>query len=387
MNTDRTVRTFTEFYRERGHRLITGSSLLPPPSDPVLFITAGMHPLTPYLQGRPHPQGRRLVNVQRCLRTTDLDEIGDLTHLTVFEMLGSWSLGDYGHSQSLRWGHELLRDGFGIPRERLYATVFAGDDQVGPDDESLRTWQELGVRVEPTRDDNWWSNGPVGPCGPDSEIFVWTGDTPPQGTPTTDSRWVEVWNHVHMRYHRHEDGSLEPLRRPGIDTGMGLERLLTVLQGHDSVYDTDLFEPWMTTLPPLWHLDEPSTRLVCDHLRSSIVVIGDGVRPSNTGRGYVLRRLIRRLLTTLRRDDPSRTLTDLPTELVGHTLDHFRQTCGTDLVRDLLLDEERRFGRLLERGRRLLSRPEFQGPLTEEAYGYLHDTHGLPRDLVRSLRS
>ena len=387
MNTDETVRTFIDFYRERGHHLVTGSSLLPPPSDPVLFTTSGMHPLTPHLLGRPHPQGRRLINVQRCLRTTDLDEVGDPTHLTVFEMLGSWSLGDYGHSQSLRWGYELLRDGFGIPQERLYVTVFGGDGQIGPDTESLGTWQELGLPVELTDDENWWSNGPVGPCGPDSEIFVWTGDTgtPPQGTPTTDPRWVEIWNHVNMRYRRNEDGTLEPLPQPGIDTGMGLERLMTVLQGHRSVYDTDLFEPWLRLLPPLWDLDEPSTRLVCDHLRSGIVVLGDGVRPSNTGRGYVLRRLVRRLLTTLRRDDPSRTLTDLPLELVDHTLNHFHQPCGADTVRTLLLDEEHRFTELLERGRRILSRPQFKVPLSEEDFHYLHDTHGLPRDLVAGL--
>ncbi|MFJ4205341.1 alanine--tRNA ligase-related protein [Streptomyces sviceus] len=386
MDTDRTVRVFTDFYRERGHHLITGSTLLPPPGDPVLFTTSGMHPLTPFLEGRPHPRGRRLVNVQRCLRTTDLDEVGDATHLTVFEMLGSWSLGDYGHPRSLRWGYELLRDGFGIPRERLHATVFGGDEQVGPDLESLRTWEELEVPVELTRDDNWWSNGPVGPCGPDSEIFVWTGSAPPRGTPTTDPRWVEIWNHVVMRYRRLEDGSLQPLRRPAIDTGMGLERLVTVLQGHDSVYDTDLFEPWTRLLSPLWELGEPSLRLVRDHLRSAVVVIGDGVRPSNTGRGYVLRRIVRRLLTTLRRDDPSRTLCDLPVELLQHTLDHFRQSCGTDLVRDVLVEEEHRFDRLLERGRRLLSGPRYRGPLAEEDYDYLHDTHGLPRDLVVGLR-
>lgn len=388
MNTDQVIRTFTDFYQERGHQLVTGSTLLPPPSDPVLFTTSGMHPLTPHLLGRPHPQGRRLVNVQRCLRTTDLDEVGDSTHLTVFEMLGSWSLGDYGHSQSLRWGYELLRDGFGIPHERLYATVFGGDDQVGPDTHSLRTWRQSGVPVEPTGEDNWWSNGPVGPCGPDSEIFVWTGGpgTPPEGTPTTDPRWVEIWNHVHMRHLRREDGTLEPLRQPAVDTGMGLERLVTVLQGHDSVYGTDLFEPWMRTVPSLWHLDdEPSLRLVCDHLRSAVVVLGDGVRPSNTGRGYVLRRLIRRVLTTLRRDDPTRTLADLPPEPVGHTLEHFGQSCGVEAVREQLLDEERRFSRLLERGRRVLSRPEFQRPLTDEDYGYLHDTHGLPRDLVAGM--
>ncbi|MEW2559968.1 alanine--tRNA ligase-related protein [Streptomyces griseorubiginosus] len=384
MQSDRTVRVFTDFYRERGHHLITGSTLLPPPGDPVLFTTSGMHPLTPYLEGRPHPRGRRLVNVQRCLRTTDLDEVGDSTHLTVFEMLGSWSLGDYGHSQSLRWGHELLRDGFGIPHDRLHATVFGGDEQVGPDLDALRTWEESGVPVELTGEDNWWSNGPVGPCGPDSEIFVWTGDTPPRGTPTTDPRWVEIWNHVVMRYRRLDDGSLQPLERPAVDTGMGLERLVTVLQGRDSVHDTDLFEPWKRLLP--WSLDEPSLRLVSDHLRSAVVVIGDGVRPSNTGRGYVLRRLVRRLLTTLRREDPSRALSDLPVELLRHTLDHFRQTGGTDQVREVLLEEERGFDRLLERGRRLLSGPRYRGPLSEEDYDYLHDTHGLPRDLVIGLR-
>ncbi|MER6241801.1 alanine--tRNA ligase-related protein [Streptomyces griseorubiginosus] len=384
MQSDRTVRVFTDFYRERGHHLITGSTLLPPPGDPVLFTTSGMHPLTPYLEGRPHPRGRRLVNVQRCLRTTDLDEVGDSTHLTVFEMLGSWSLGDYGHSQSLRWGYELLRDGFGIPHDRLHATVFGGDEQVGPDLDALRTWEESGVPVELTGEDNWWSNGPVGPCGPDSEIFVWTGDTPPRGTPTTDPRWVEIWNHVVMRYRRLDDGSLQPLARPAVDTGMGLERLVTVLQGRDSVHDTDLFEPWKRLLP--WSLDEPSLRLVSDHLRSAVVVIGDGVRPSNTGRGYVLRRLVRRLLTTLRREDPSRALSDLPVELLRHTLDHFRQTGGTDQVREVLLEEERGFDRLLERGRRLLSGPRYRGPLSEEDYDYLHDTHGLPRDLVIGLR-
>ena len=184
-----------------------GTSLLTEPADPVLFTSAGMHPLTPYLEGRPHPLGSRLVNVQRCLRTTDLEEVGDATHLTVFQMLGSWSLGDYDGPQSLRWGYELLTDGFGLPPGRLHATVFGGNDEVGPDERSTLVWTELGVPVEPLVEDNWWSNGPVGPCGPDSEIFVWTGDGPPVGTPSTDDRWVEVWNHVMLRLHRHPDGS------------------------------------------------------------------------------------------------------------------------------------------------------------------------------------
>ncbi|MFJ4658851.1 alanine--tRNA ligase-related protein [Nocardia sp. NPDC088792] len=383
MTTDQTVRTFLEFFRERGHELVPSESLVSPPGDPVLFTTSGMHPLTPYLLGRPHPLGRRLTGTQRCLRTTDLDEVGDTTHLTVFEMLGSWSLGDYGGSQSLRWGWELLRDGFGIDPGRIHVTVFGGDEHVGPDRESWQTWEELGVPVEPTTHENWWSNGPTGLCGPDSEIFVWTGPEIPQGTPTSDDRWVEVWNHVMMRYVRYSDGSLEPLSRPNVDTGLGVERLVRILQDTPSVFEIDLFQPWLTTLPRLWgSLDEPSLRLLSDHLRSSIVVLGDEIMPSATGRGYVLRRLIRRVLTTLWRDGPTRTLSDLPMELIEHTLGHFRQSRDPHEVRTVLLDEERKFGLLLQRGRQVLSHRRFSGPLSEDDYRYLHDTHGLPRDLV-----
>jgi alanyl-tRNA synthetase len=385
MNTEQTIRTFVEFFEERGHRRVVGSSLIPPPGDPVLFTTSGMHPLTPYLTGRPHPLGTRLVDVQRCLRTTDLEEVGDSTHLTVFEMLGSWSLGDYDGQQSVRWGYELLRDGFGLDTSRMHVTVFGGDSQVGPDTDSLETWRELGLPVELTGEENWWSNGPTGPCGPDSEIFVWTGDTPPRGTPTTDDRWVEVWNHVQMRYDRQDDGTLRPLSQPGIDTGLGLERLLGVLQGKDSVYGVDVFEPWTSTVPPLWPLDETSIRVVLDHLRSSIVVVGDGVRPSNTGRGYVLRRLMRRVLTTLWREDPTRTLSDLPTEPIVHTIDHFGLSVGVETVREVLLSEQERFRDLVRRGRSVVSRRLSRGPLGERDYQDLHETHGLPRELVQTL--
>jgi alanyl-tRNA synthetase len=384
----------------------------------VLFTTSGMHPLTPYLEGRPHPLGTRLAGVQRCLRTTDLDEVGDPTHLTVFEMLGSWSLGDYGMDRTLRFGHDLLTEGLGVRPELLHATVFGGDDQLGPDEESLRTWQELGVPVEPTREDNWWSNGPTGPCGPDSEIFVWTGDGPPHGTPTSDARWVEVWNHVHMRYRRHRDRSLTPLPRHAVDTGMGLERLVMVLGGHPGVHDIDLFEPWTLTLPRLWGLDGRELRIAADHLRSAVAVIGDGVMPGNTGRGYVPRRLLRRVLTILRQQPPGRqslggqspggqspggqspggrgpgrSLADLPVEPVEDTLDHFRPPLPGGppsptprQVMDVLRTEERRFDEALDRGRRVLSRQRFAGPLGEDDYRYLHDTHGLPRDLVDLLR-
>ncbi|AQS71446.1 alanine--tRNA ligase-related protein [Streptomyces pactum] len=386
MDTERIVRTFVEYYEELGHRRISGSTLLPPPGDTVLFTTSGMHPITPYLEGRPHPLGRRLVNVQRCLRTTDLDEVGDSTHLTVFEMLGTWSLGDYGGSRSLDWGYRLLTEGLGVDPGLLHATVYGGGDQVGPDTASLRRWQEHGVPVELTVEDNWWSNGPVGPCGPDSEIFLWTGDTPPRSTPTRDERWVEVWNHVMMHHRRLDDGRLVPLPQRNVDTGLGLERLASLLQGKSSVFECDVFEPWRRVVPSLWPLDEPSLRLVHDHLRSAVVVVGDGVLPASTGRGYVLRRLVRRVLTVLWRDDPSRSLGDLPDELVSHTLDRFRQEGDPGHVRRLLVEEEDRFGRLMERGRKVLARLRFRGPLGDDDFHYLHDTHGLPRDLVMRLR-
>ncbi|MFD9031314.1 alanine--tRNA ligase-related protein [Streptomyces sp. NPDC059567] len=386
MKTDQIVRTFVEYFEERGHRRVTGSTLLPPPGDPVLFTTSGMHPLTPYLEGRPHPLGGRLVNVQRCLRTTDLEEVGDPTHLTVFEMLGTWSLGDYEGPESLDWGYGLLTEGLGVDPGLLHATVYGGDDRTGPDTSSLEFWQSRGVPVELTVEDNWWSNGPTGPCGPDSEIFLWSGDTPPRSTPTQDDRWVEVWNHVMMRHRRLDDGSLVPLPRRNIDTGLGLERLASLLQGRSSVYEGDVFDPWRRLVPPMWPLEETSLRLVYDHLRSAMVILGDGVRPSNTGRGYVLRRLVRRVLTVLWRDDPSRSLEELPVELIEHTLDHFRQPMDPRDVRRVLLDEQGRFGRLLDRGRQVLTRPRFQGSLGEDDFHYLHDTHGLPRDLVMSLR-
>ena len=385
MNSQQVIDTFFGFFRERGHHLVPGSSLVPRPGDPVLFTTSGMHPLTPYLEGQPHPDGRRLTGVQRCLRTTDLDEVGDRTHLTVFEMLGSWSLGDYTGPQSVRWGYELVTSGFGIDPGRLHATVYGGGDQVGPDTDLQEVWGELGVPVELTGTGNWWSNGPTGLCGTDSELFVWTGSTPPQGTPGSDGRWVELWNHVMMRYRRLDDGTLMPLPRPCVDTGLGLERLVTILQGHDSVFGCDLLRPWTGTVGRLWTLPETSSRLVTDHLRSGVVVIGDGVTPSSTGRGYVLRRLVRRTLTALWREDPSRTLSDLPLELVDGTLDHFGQLTSREQVRGVLLDEERRFRDLLSRGRKVLSRRRNSGPLTEEEYRYLHETHGLPREFVPAM--
>jgi alanyl-tRNA synthetase len=387
MDTNTVLATFADFFRDRKHQLIEGATLIPAGDDPILFTTAGMHPLTRFLLGEPHPLGRRLAGVQRCLRTTDLEEVGDCRHLTVFQMLGSWSLGDYDGPQSQRWGLELLTEGFGLDPGLMHATVFGGDDQVGPDTAAIRTWQQLGLRVELLGEDNWWSNGETGPCGPDTELFVWTGDGPPAGTPATDDRWLELWNHVTMRYLRRPGGRLETLPQCSVDTGMGLERLMMVLQRTGSVYETDLFAPWTRVLPGLWPGDDQSVRLVIDHLRSAIVVIGDGVRPSSTGRGYVLRRLLRRTLTQLWRTDGTRTLADLPLQVVRHTLARFGQEEDPGAVREVLLAEERRFGELVSRGRSVLTRLYPGGRLTESDYRYLHETHGLPRELMAALAS
>ncbi len=390
MDTHQTIATFAEFFALRGHRAIKSSTLVPPPGDPVLFTSAGMHPLAPYLTGKPHPLGRRLTGVQRCLRTTDLEEIGDCTHLTAFQMLGSWSLGDYGGRQSQRWGLELLCDHFGLSPRLLYATAFGGNAQLGPDTAAAETWTELGLPVELLgEEDNWWSNGPTGPCGPDTEIFVWTGSGQPEGSPGTDNRWLELWNHVTMRYERLPDGSLTSLAQQSIDTGMGLERLLMVTQRVPSVFQTDVFAPWLDALHGVWSADPGRDgwrplHVIIDHLRSAAVVIGDGVRPSSSGRGYVLRRLLRRALTELWRADPDSplTLADLSPRLLRETAKQFGQPSAPEQVRAVMLAEEVRYRHLLTRGRSLLPRLFPSGELNDADFGYLYDTHGLPRDLV-----
>jgi len=386
-----TVTDFLDFYRSRGHRLIPAAPLVTPPGDPVLFTTSGMHPLIGYLRGASHPSGSRLVDRQRCLRTTDLDEVGDSIHLTVFDMLGSWSLGDYDSQQSLRWGLELLLDTFGFAADRLYGTAFGGDREVPEDRDAVQVWQEFGLPVQLTGTENWWAHGPVGLCGPDSEAFVWTGDVPPTGTPTTDPRWVEVVNHVSLRYLRGPDGRLEPLPRPCVDTGMGLERLLMLRQGLDSVFETEPLRPWTDQIRSLWPVSEPCTRLLADHLRAGVLVAAEGVTPSASGRGYVLRRLLRRCLTVLWRQDPSWSLDQLPEHLFDPDSldgpDGARQTAGTGRpsrqLRELVLAEQRRFGDQLRRGRPAVRRLLRQhGALTEQDLAFLHDTHGLPAELV-----
>lgn len=268
---------YLDFFVGKRHVIIPSASLVPANDPTVQFTTAGMHPLVPYLLGESHPAGSRLANVQRCVRTGDIDAIGDATHLTYFEMLGNWSLGDYFREDAIRWSFEFLTTVLGIPSERLGVTCFAGDIQVPRDDESVRLWRSLGIeRIRMLgRDDNWWGPaGPTGPCGPDTEIFIVDGE-----------RWIEIWNNVFMGYSKTASGGIEPLGRHNVDTGMGVERTVMVLNDYASVYEVDTIRPIYQAL---------GDRVITDHIRAAREIIRDGVGPSNKDRGYVLRRLLRR---------------------------------------------------------------------------------------------
>jgi alanyl-tRNA synthetase len=370
MHSQTVRKTFIDFFRSRGHREIPSSTLIGAESDGVLFTVAGMQPLIAHLMGAPHPSGRRLVNSQRCLRTVDIDEVGDPAHLTCFEMLGVWSLGDYFKRESLRWTLELLCDAYGLDPGRLCVTVFETDA------ESPRIWAELGM---PERrifrygaEHNWWALDGPGPCGPDSEVFYWTGDGPPEGEPATDPRWVELGNNVFMQYSRDEAGRLTELAQRNVDIGAGLERLVTVIGGHGSVYDTDLFRDTIERIRRLSrHRDVYSERIVADHLRSSAMLIRDGVRPANQGRGYVLRRLIRRMVRHGR-------LLGIDGELTGPLA-----TEQPPEVLDVLTLEERTFSRTLRRGLRELERTVRRGGCGDgELVHRMFETHGLPPEIT-----
>lgn len=303
---------YFDFFKEKGHTLIKSASLIPENDPTVLFTTAGMHPLVPYLMGESHPAGKRLVDVQKCVRTDDIEEVGDNRHLVFFEMLGNWSLGDYFKQESIQWSFEFLTSPkwLGLPIERLAVSVFAGDADAPFDQEAFDLWKSLGIPEERIaklpKKNNWWGPaGVTGPCGPDTEIFYWVGD--PKETPASfnddNDLWVEIWNNVFMQYNKKTDGTFEPLTQKNVDTGMGLERILTAINGKETVFDTDLFRSMIVRLEALSGKNyggdadkDKAFRVVADHLRAATFIVGDekGVTPSNTGAGYIVRRLIRR---------------------------------------------------------------------------------------------
>lgn len=309
MESNEIRKRFLKFFEERGHSVIPSASLVPENDPSVLFTTAGMQPLVPYLLGQPHPKGKRLVNVQKCVRTGDIDDIGDNRHLTFFQMLGNWSLGDYFKKDAISWSYELLtskEEGFGLDPHRLYVTVFEGDENAPMDAESIDIWKSLGVpesRIYTLGiDDNWWSPGENGPCGPDTEMFYdltdsGLGELSKEAFLDAVKREdvVEIWNDVFMEYEKKDGKVVGKLPVQNVDTGAGLERLSAVLQGKKTAYDTDLFQPIISEIHRnTTSEDERGIRIVADHLRAAVFMVADGVIPSNTERGYVLRKLIRR---------------------------------------------------------------------------------------------
>ena len=301
MNSSELRQKFLDFFEKNGHKVIPSASLIPNEiglDQKTLFITAGMQPLVPFLMGQKHQQGKRLVNFQKCLRTSDIDEVGDDTHLTFFEMLGNWSLGDYWKEESIKWSFEFLTKELNIPLEKLAVSCFAGDKDAPKDEESAKIWESLGIKKEKIiflpKEDNWW--GPIGnfgPCGPDTEIFYWKlNDVPvPEKFDSKDKNWVEIWNNVFMQYIKNSNGNYVLAEQKNVDTGMGLERVVAVLNGKTSVYETDLFDNLLISIPDNFNVK--TKRIIADHIRAITFLVADGIIPSNKDQGYVLRRLMR----------------------------------------------------------------------------------------------
>jgi alanyl-tRNA synthetase len=417
IDADRLRSMFLAFFAEHGHAILPSASLIAEGDRSVLFTTAGVHPLLPYLLARPHPAGRRLADCQKCLRTTDIDQVGDASHLTFFEMLGNWSLGAYFKQESITWSYELLTrdDLLAIPPQRLWISVFAGNQATPADAESAGIWRTLGIPAERIvylgEEHNWWALGPEGPCGPDTEVFVdTTGAACQRGEPeclpgTCDcGRFVEVWNNVFMTFQR-SGGHLLPLPQANVDTGMGLERTLAALGGVGSVYQTaplDAIHERIASLSPTG-VDERTShpelvralRILTDHLRSAVFILGDpnGVLPSNQGRGYVLRRLIRRAVRACQtlQIQPQRwaQTADLVIERYGSVYPELHE--HADRIANALIGEGERFEGSLRRAtaklRREIARLRAQGGdrIPAEVAFHLYDTDGLPIELTSEI--
>jgi alanyl-tRNA synthetase len=404
-------KTYLSFFEERGHKIVPSASLVPAAHDPsVLLTTAGMQPFKPYFLGREEPPARRVTDVQKCFRTTDIGEVGNTArHLTFFEMLGNWSFGDYFKEESIPWGWELSTEGFGMDPERIWVTVFGGDEELGlgPDEEAIAVWRRVGVPDERIvrlgREDNFWQGGPTGPCGPCSELYLdrgpeFGGDDERPGDDT--ERYLEFWNHVFMTYDLGADGSLTELPMRNIDTGMGLDRMAAILQEVPSVYETDLVRPLLDLAEEMsvCSYDEGGAvtramRIVADHSRGAAFLIADGVVPSNEDRGYILRRIMRRAI------QQGRSL-GLEAPWLGHFADRAIEIMGEaypelqaerETIARWVGDEEESFGRTLERGSELLEQLVTEAKEKETSWidaadaFKLHDTYGFPYDLTKEL--
>ena len=407
---DQLRKLYIDFFVSKGHKQISGASLIPENDPTVLFTTAGMHPLVPYILGQEHPAGKRLCDYQKCIRTGDIDSVGDPHHLTFFEMLGNWSLGDYFKNEMIGFSFEFLTKVLGIPVDRLSVTVFEGDDTVPRDEEAAARWKELGI--DPShiyfmpREDNWWGPaGETGPCGPDSEMFFDTGRPAcgPDCKPGCKcGKYFEIWNDVFMQYRKEKDGTYHEMDRKCIDTGMGIERTVAVLQGKKSVYETEVFQPIIRKIEELSgkkygedEEDDISIRIISDHIRTSVFILGDqkGIAPSNVGQGYILRRLIRRAVRHGKKIGIDHSflpgLSDVVLSLYGEPYPELIE--HKIFIREELEKEEEKFSITLTKGEK-----EFEKMLPNLMKGNsrvisgrlafkLYDTYGFPIELTKEL--
>ena len=391
---------YLRFFEKHGHKVIPSASLVPENDPSVLFTTAGMQPLVPYLLGEKHPEGTRLTDFQKCLRTNDIDEVGDNRHLTYFEMLGNWSLGDYFKEESIAMSFEFLTKELNIPVEKLSVTCFAGDEDCPRDEVTANCWKKQGIPENHIyyygKDDNWWIAGEEGPCGPDTEMFYDTGKEPcgPDCGPSCDcGKYVEIWNNVFMEYLK-KDGKLTKLAQKNVDTGMGLERITFLLQGKQTPFDTELFLPIMNKLQELSQNDNiESRRIVAEHLRASMMIASDGVRPSNIDRGYILRRLIRRMTRHLNKLgiglDELENLIDLDIETLKEMYPELENNKA--LIKEVILTEKDKFMKTLVRGERefnkvmLKIKEQNLDTIDSESIFKLYETYGFPPEVTKDL--
>lgn len=386
---------YIKFFEENGHKQIPSAPIVPKDDPTVLFNTAGMQPLVPYLLGKPHPYGKRLCDYQKCVRLTDLEEIGDKTHHTFFEMLGNWSLGDYFKKESIKYSFDFLTKVLHIPVERLAITVFEGDDKIPRDEVSAARWREMGISDKRIaylgRDDNFWIAGETGPCGGDTEIFYFRSeDEIPEEFDPDDDRWVEIWNNVFMEFYQDEDGNITELKQKNVDTGMGLERVVAVLEGVDDNYKSSVWRDVISLLEDITSLpydgNEKAMRVVADHIRTATFIAADpaGIKPSNNGQGYILRRLIRRAIRyarSLNIDINSNWDERIALLIISKYEKYYGELSeNKDVVLEVLKNEKMKFARTLEKGLREFDRlvRNDEKEVNKDIAFKLYDTYGFP---------
>ena len=404
VSSDKLKKMYLEFFQKNGHTVIANASLIPENDPTALFISAGMHPLVPYFLGQPHPSGKKLVNVQKCFRTTDVDEVGDSFHLSFFEMLGNWSLGDYFKKESIRWSYEFLtsKEWLNIDVEKLYVTVFAGDEKIPRDTESARIWEELGMPKEkifflPKEDNLWGPIGSTGPCGPDTEIFYDT-DKEPCGSGCQPGcscgKYNEIWNNVFMEYNKTENGVYEPLEHQNVDTGMGVERTVAVLQGKDNVYETEIFSPLIVMIQEQAGLEAipedqtRSVRVICDHSRAATFLLAEGIVPLNVEQGYVLRRVIRGAIRHGKLIGiEEEFLSELSQIIIeSYSEDYPHLVSSEDFILDELRKEYKKFNNTLARGLRRFNRIARNKKKIDGKDAFLlYQSYGFPIEITKEL--